>query len=169
MSAEVGKMAMESGSVHGISLNEEHGPFWEGYSNLVTTLANDYPDLLSIRVNYPMSLFAEFIKRAESAMRDQSLDCALQAHAGNGICRIHFLKGTDNENGGERLLAVVEHLLEHCRELGGNLIVERASPSLKPRLPIWGLPRGDQIVMKRIKEQIDPRGIFCPGRLAGEI
>jgi FAD/FMN-containing dehydrogenase len=44
-------------------------------------------------------------------------------------------------------------------------VVEAAPPALKPQLPLWGEPPGGLGLMRRLREQFDPRGIMVPGRL----
>jgi glycolate oxidase FAD binding subunit len=46
----------------------------------------------------------------------------------------------------------------------GNVIVLRCPTAWKRQLPIWGKPRGDRSLMRRVKEAFDPRGVFNPGR-----
>ena len=51
----------------------------------------------------------------------------------------------------------------------GNLIVESCPLPLKQKVDVWGHPRGDYQIMRRLKEEIDPEGILNPGRFAGGI
>jgi FAD/FMN-containing dehydrogenase len=30
---------------------------------------------------------------------------------------------------------------------------------------VWGAPRGDAWLMRRVKDSLDPRGLFNPGRM----
>ena len=46
----------------------------------------------------------------------------------------------------------------------GNLIVTRCPPAWKAALPVWGAPRDDAWLMRRVKDALDPRGLFNPGR-----
>jgi glycolate oxidase FAD binding subunit len=46
----------------------------------------------------------------------------------------------------------------------GNLIVLRCPTPWKRELPVWGVGRGDVWLMRAIKEKLDPRGLFNPGR-----
>jgi FAD/FMN-containing dehydrogenase len=39
----------------------------------------------------------------------------------------------------------------------------------KRQLPVWGRERGDLWLMRRVKEQLDPRHLFNPGRFVGGI
>ncbi len=51
----------------------------------------------------------------------------------------------------------------------GNLIVEAAPRALKEKVSVWGRPRSDTVVMRRLKEKIDPAGVLNPGRFVGGI
>jgi glycolate oxidase FAD binding subunit len=84
----------------------------------------------------------------------------LHGHAGNGI-----LSGYVE---GELTLERAQMLLRTWQELAGaaqgNLIVRRCPSAWKTQLPVWGLARGDTALMRVIKEKLDPRGLFNPGR-----
>ena len=170
MSSEIREMALESGAKGNSYIQEDqHGVFWEGYSNLVPGLSDSYPDLVSFKLNYPISRYLEVIELADSLISDRSLDHALLAHAGSGITMIHILLDQGNTSDLDRIVSVAERLLDRCRAIGGNLVIDRAKPEIKRRLPVWGLSREDLMVMKRIKNQMDPLGVFCPGRFVGRI
>ena len=38
-----------------------------------------------------------------------------------------------------------------------------------PELPVWGRPRGDAWLMRQVKQALDPRRLFNPGRFVGGI
>jgi glycolate oxidase FAD binding subunit len=46
----------------------------------------------------------------------------------------------------------------------GNVVVLRCPPTWKKTLPIWGAPRGDVALMRVVREKLDPRRLFNPGR-----
>jgi glycolate oxidase FAD binding subunit len=85
------------------------------------------------------------------------------------MARIHFLPARGGGEAGERQGSLVKEILERCLALGGNLTVERARPEMKKSLPVWGGQRDDQVIMRRLKEEIDPAGLFSPGRFVGGI
>jgi glycolate oxidase FAD binding subunit len=84
----------------------------------------------------------------------------LQAHAGSGIVIGHA--GADLTP--ERAAAMLKGLLATATAARGNLIVTRCPPAWKAALPVWGAPRGDAGLMRRVKDALDPRGLFNPGR-----
>jgi glycolate oxidase FAD binding subunit len=110
---------------------------------------------LSFVANLLPSEVARFVQRASQD------DVSIQAHAGNGIVRGHLL-------GEHWTLAAarerIEDFLAAAAAARGNLTISRCPVEWKPSLPIWGRPRGDWPLMRRVKEQLDPRGLFNPGR-----
>jgi len=170
MESEIREMALESGAEKDSYLQDhQHQDFWNHYSNLVPGLSECYPDLVSLKLNYPISTYSEVIELADSLISDIQLDYALLAHAGSGVAQIHFLVDQGDTKATDRIALVAERLLDRCKRIGGNLVIERAKPELKQRLPVWGLPREDMILIRRIKKEMDPLGLFCPGRFIGGI
>ena len=52
---------------------------------------------------------------------------------------------------------------------GGAAIVEGCPAALKSQIDVWGEPKGGLPLMRRIKEQLDPKGTLSPGRFVGRI
>jgi glycolate oxidase FAD binding subunit len=84
----------------------------------------------------------------------------LQAHAGNGIVVGHAAGDLTLE----RAQAMLGALHAWAGAVGGNVVVLHCPASWKASLPIWGLPRGDAWLMRTLKEKLDPRRLFNPGR-----
>ncbi len=68
----------------------------------------------------------------------------------------------------ETAAALVERLRRELPE-GAALAVESASPGVKHRIDVFGATRGDFEIMRRLKEQFDPRGVLSPGRMLGRL
>ncbi len=49
------------------------------------------------------------------------------------------------------------------------MVMECAPAPLKQKLDPWGSPREDFLLMKRIKDNVDPLGVLNPGRFLGGI
>jgi FAD/FMN-containing dehydrogenase len=170
MGAEIKEMASVSGAENNVYLPDNpHRIFWDAYSNLVPKLSAQYPEMVSMRLNYPISRYLEVIQSVESICGEQKLERGLQAHTGSGITMIHFLWEPGDRKSADRVVSVAKTLLEKCQSIGGNLVVEKASAVMKQRLPVWGILPQDFVIMKRIKERIDPYGLFSPARFVGGI
>ena len=60
----------------------------------------------------------------------------------------------------------LEHLRATAAGLGGSLVVENASPEIKSEFDSWAVSRSSWGLMKRVKEQLDPKETLSPGRFA---
>jgi glycolate oxidase FAD binding subunit len=70
----------------------------------------------------------------------------------------------------DRAVAVIEHVREIAAAHRGFAIVDAASGDVKRRTgDVFGGSRADIAIMRRLKEQFDPRGILSPGRFVGYI
>jgi glycolate oxidase FAD binding subunit len=89
-------------------------------------------------------------------------NCAIQAHAGNGIIFARF-----SEFKHEDLTKVlVGKLRPAAIQLGGSVVVVRSKlDGLTPHI-VWGGRNDATVLLERIKQQFDPRNILNPGRFA---
>jgi glycolate oxidase FAD binding subunit len=111
-----------------------------------------------------LSFKANLLPGEVAAFCDHALrllpDLSLLAHAGAGIVRGHL--GGDLTL--ERATVILKELQERAVAGKGNVVVTQCASSWKSSLPIRGTARGDAWLMRRVKETLDPRGIFNPGR-----
>jgi glycolate oxidase FAD binding subunit len=75
-----------------------------------------------------------------------------------------------------RIIALPAGAYEAVRRLrataeagGGALILEAAPPEAKSAIGVWGTPRGDFELMRRLKAEMDPKATLSPGRFVGGI
>ena len=143
-----------SARAHGSSA-ERH----DGVSGVLATLneISARADGTVVRAALPIAAQPAF---AATATRLEGF-AQLVADAASGIVRI-VLRGDDPV-----VLAAADALLAAARVCGGSARVERRPESLRGRLGAWGdaEPAG-RVIMRRLKESFDPRGILEPGRSA---
>jgi glycolate oxidase FAD binding subunit len=110
---------------------------------------------LSFKANLLPSAVAALCR--EAAKTD---DMLLQAHAGSGIVRGHFLHPPSLE----QIQALLDTLHRQAVAAQGNIVLPRCPLEWKKQLPVWGRERGDRWLMRDVKQQLDPRNLFNPGR-----
>jgi glycolate oxidase FAD binding subunit len=115
---------------------------------------------LSFKANLLPSAVADFCREADQLHGE----IQLHAHAGSGIVLGH-VSGLSLDTAQELARA----LQEKAVAAQGNLVLPKVPAAWKRSLPVWGLPRGDLALMRRVKEQLDPRRLFNPGRFVGGI
>ncbi len=90
---------------------------------------------------------------------------AVQAHAGNGVVR---MRGLGDWTEDRAAAAIDAHRATAVRD-GGNLIVARCPTPWKDRLRVWGEPRADWALARKVKRALDPRGLMNPGRFVDDL
>ena len=69
----------------------------------------------------------------------------------------------------ERLVDAIEAARRQATEAGGSLVVEAAPVAVKERIDVWGDAGDGLALMRRLKQQFDPRGTLNPGRFFGGV
>ena len=126
-----------------------------------------YPGIITAQLNYPLSQWNDIARFSSETLSANTIHHTLMAHSGNGVCSINLLLEHDDVSPQQRAVEVAGKLFKNCLEAGGNMVIQEAPTDLKQNLPVWGEPSQDMIVMKRIKEQLDPCDVMSPGRYGG--
>jgi glycolate oxidase FAD binding subunit len=145
------------GDIHGLEARagDASVPLWR---SLVEHTASG---ALSFKANLLPQAVAAFCQQAATLAEPMRL----HAHAGSGIVRGHL----EGDLTLERAAAMLKELTDAAVRAEGNLVVTRCPVAWKRQLPVWGRERGDLWLMRRVKEQLDPRNLFNPGRFVGGI
>jgi glycolate oxidase subunit GlcD len=87
-----------------------------------------------------------------------------QAGAGDG--RVRFISSHVETGAG---VSSLQSLRSKAEALGGSLVVERAPEEIKRAFDVWGNAASTSALLRRVKGQLDPQGLFCPGRFVAGI
>lgn len=98
----------------------------------------------------------DFCRQAAASLPD----VLLQARAGNGIVLGHLSGSFDTT----QVAGWLAPLRQAAVAAEGNLTITRCPAAWKRELPVWGEPRGDLWLMRRVRDALDPRRLFNPGR-----
>jgi glycolate oxidase FAD binding subunit len=122
-----------------------------------------------MRLSVLPSMVAETIEHGAGSARQRGLASAWTAHAGVGLVT-GVLSGVEAE---PRDLATVASVLAEWRACahaaGGHASLTWAPLAIKAQLPAWDDAGPAGRIMRRIKEQLDPGGVFNPGRFVAGI
>ena len=168
MRKEILEMAKKNGSNgEGRIEEDQHRMFWRSVSNLEPRLAEQKSGLITAHLTYPLSAWTEIAEFAAKTLSEKSIDYTVLIHAGNGSAMINLL--LDSGDAGKEAIAAdaVQALLNECVAKNGNMTIRRSPGQMKSKLPVWGELRSDFVLMKRIKEQLDPSSLMSPGRFVG--
>jgi len=168
--SEMGARGRKHGGLDVITLDAEgHDDFWTGIRDFAQGLTKEYPNIISLKSNVLIAKSAELLGNYEKIARGLGLDCAFINRCGNGILYSHLLVGEDLDSRIDSLVDLIMQFTSEASQYEGNLVVESSLPSIKERVDVWGKPRSDYRLVRGIKAQIDPAGIFNPGRFIGGV
>jgi glycolate oxidase FAD binding subunit len=138
-----------------------NGPDAETWVRTLT----DFPLADGLGVSWKANLLpaetADFLLRADRLEPRPFLS----AHAGNGIVCGHFPAETPVD----RVRSGLGALLRLAHSASGNVVVTRCPSAWKATLPVWGNSTGDRKLMRAVKDKLDPRRVFNPGRFVDGI
>jgi glycolate oxidase FAD binding subunit len=118
--------------------------------------------MLSLRVSVPPSRVAD---TAESLDRRFAGEAAmLSATVSVGLLRVDLKPAS-----GARASAIIGEATEIARRRGGFVFVDAAPVESKREIDVFGAERADIEIMRRLKQEFDPKRILAPGRFAGRI
>ena len=118
------------------------------------TDASMHRALFLLRADLPIDKVRNFVEAAAGATQTESL------FADFGCGRVRAGMADLSEDTWERLCA-------HARDLDGHILLEKAPDDFKKRQDVYGPSRTAWKVMHKVKEALDPKNIFAPGRLPG--
>ncbi len=107
------------------------------------------------KANLLPSAVADFCRQADEV----APSIRLQAHAGSGIVTGQLPEPLTLE----QARAMLERLAGPAAA-PGNLVLPLCPPPWKRILPVWGRPRDDAGLMRKVSQALDPRQLFNPGR-----
>ncbi|MDQ2715902.1 MAG: FAD-binding oxidoreductase [Chloroflexota bacterium] len=150
-------LARQHGALIGDDLmEEEQERFWQ-------VVREHLQGSVTCKAAIPVNQVVSYLQTVEHICRQQNLEAAIVAHAGNGVLFIELRPGDATA----RLAEAITALRQHAKDARGSLVVERCPVGLKRRISVWGEPGSDFSMMQRLKHQFDPKGTFVQGRFVG--
>ncbi|MBI2171647.1 MAG: FAD-binding oxidoreductase [Chloroflexi bacterium] len=122
---------------------------------------------LLVRLGCLPSQVGELSQGIEEMMLRELHQGSLVVGPGRGVAKVFMpgLKWADADTAG----TAVEALRGLAAGVQGYAVVERCPLPAKATLDVWGNPGDGLALMRRLKEQMDPRGVLNPGRYVGGI
>lgn len=128
----------------------------------IMSMLTDFPLMrrspLSFRANVLPSQLAEFLAVAGK------YQVMLLAHADGVVDGMAHPEIT-----ADQAREWIGALRRHAIGAQGNLILTSCPEAWQAELDVWGEPRGDLWLMKSVKQRLDPKNVFNPGRFVGGI
>lgn len=168
--SEMSEMSKKHGVLEAVTLDsEKHQAFWIAIRDFSKGLTEKCPNLISLKSNFLISKSGEMLGSYEKIADEFGMDCAFICHSGNGILYSYILAEKNLRSKIESFVELIGKLTSEAVKNEGNLVVESSPLLIKKKVDVWGQFRSDYLVVRRLKEQIDPAGILNIGRFVGGI
>jgi glycolate oxidase FAD binding subunit len=120
-------------------------------------------DGTGIKVTASLTGVGPVLAAAHALAAEHGVELAVTASAA-GV--LHAGAGADGDPAA--IAAVVDGLRAAAAPYGGTAAVLTAPPAVRARVDLWGPVPGLDL-MRRLKHELDPRGLLSPGRFVGGI
>ncbi len=168
--SDLSDLAKQKGSLQpSVLQSDSHSSFWKAVRDFPARVKQDGKPFLSLKSNFLVSRCGEVIARYEQMANDSGMEIALICHSGNGILYSYLFVDPKGRKKSDSLFALIEEYSSVVRGYEGQLMVELSPSEVKKKIDVWGGWRPDYEVMRKIKREIDPKGILNPGRFVGGI
>ncbi len=118
------------------------------------------PADLSMRISVLPSAVSDVVEELDGAFSDAATSSTVSA----GLVRMQCVLA-DDDSARTAIAAVQTVVARH----GGSLVIDAASPAIKREIDVFGPTRDDFAIMRRLKDELDPRRTLAPGRFAGRL
>jgi FAD/FMN-containing dehydrogenase len=139
-----------------VELDFDDQSFWRN----LAAAPIEYHQSLIWRASARPSQFCQFI----SAVRERDVGRFSSSVWQAGIAEGRLRMIAQEREQGPLQISELNLLRDMAQSLGGSLIIESASTQTKTTIDPWGNHGSSKTVFKRIKDALDPDGIFSPGR-----
>ena len=157
-----GQVAEEKNAASVSSVTDEQ-KFWRALANIPSTLVENFPDALLLRVSVPPKEFQNGLRLLFANATAQNTSAPrLFAHAALASIYASF------DGDPAALTALIPALRTQLHEIGGHLLIENTSSALSG-LDKWQETGASFKMMQSLKKKFDPNDILNPGRFVGGI
>ena len=140
----------------------------ETWPRLARAAADAFSASVVMRLSVLPTQVAEVMEQGRARARDRGLSSAWTAHAGVGVVTAAL-----SLDGGRQDVAAVAEIVRAWREIArafaGFAVLDAAPLAVKEAVGVWDDAGGAGRIMRRIKEELDPKNVLNPGRFVGNI
>ncbi|HEX8442578.1 MAG TPA: FAD-linked oxidase C-terminal domain-containing protein [Allosphingosinicella sp.] len=116
----------------------------------------------------PISRLAEAIAQAQSAIAEKGLLAPILGHVGDGNFHVFFVLHPDDERAWAAAHEVNDAMIEHALSVGGTCTGEHGIGIGKREALVREHGSEAVLLMRRIKDELDPNGLLNPMKLFGD-
>ena len=117
----------------------------------------------------PISHLADAIGRVQSQVAEAGLLAPILGHVGDGNFHVFFVLAPDDAEAWMKAREVNEAMVEHALSVGGTCTGEHGIGIGKRGALVREHGAGAVALMRRLKDALDPHGLFNPGKLFEDV
>lgn len=144
---------------------QETEALWAARKALSPALRNIAPKKINEDVAVPVSRMAELISGLQEIAKRHGITNVNFGHAGNGNIHVNLLVDPDNAEQMKRAEPCLHEVFKLVLSLDGTLSGEHGVGIEKRRFMTLEFNQVQLDIMRRIKQQFDPKGLLNPGKL----
>jgi glycolate oxidase FAD binding subunit len=165
--AEISDSAKKDGATSiKVLKGAEERNFWIRVRDFSVDMEKEFGIPVVLKSNFVISKHIELLETHEKMAQAAGINAAFIVRAGNGIFYTYVLEKAEKTSG---LSEFIGKLTAEAVKYEGNLVIESCPREIKEKVSVWGQQRKDQVIMRRLKENMDPQGVLNPGRFVGGI
>ena len=164
---EIRSLCNAAGALNIASLSEESTMrSWRriadfGWDNATCPIA-------SVKITCPPANMVDLKAKIDLLCKPPNMELAIIGHPGYGSTIISLFNLGDTYDNAT-ITEVASHLREMCKQVDGQMTIQKLPTQLKHRLDVWNDVGSSLLIMRELKRQYDPKGILNPGRFVGGI
>ena len=120
------------------------------------------PRALSLRISVMPSRVGDAMQVLDRRLTGGSAQLSATVTAG-------LIRASLEANSDGHALAVIDAAREVATQFDGSMVIDAAPAAVKRESDVFGPARSDFAIMKRLKDEFDPKRILSPGRFAGRL
>ena len=149
---------------HFLTLNETEGAdLWHYLGQSIPVLLEASPSVAIFKISAPPARLAPLLQQLSALADQSSLEHAALARA-CGVLYFALLPNSGDLASLQRLTESASRIFSFCASENASASLPWCPIALKRSVNVWGPPRPDFALMRRLKSAFDPQNIFAPGR-----
>jgi D-lactate dehydrogenase (cytochrome) len=156
-----------SGALHFASDTESRGSLWRARHQMLWATKAIMPGCVAWTTDIcvPISHLTQAIGRAKAAIMEAGLFAPILGHVGDGNFHVIFPLMPDDQASWDKARRVNEAMIDHALSVGGTCTGEHGIGIGKRSAMLREHGSESIALMRRIKDAIDPTGLFNPGKI----
>ena len=164
---DLARMARDSAAEAFQSLTDEEKRMLLGrLREFVRHVQETHPEATIFRISALPTTIAGLMEQLAAIAKRMELASCSVVRAGS---MIYFALWRETGESESNLKRACGEIFAAVEGVGGWALIEWCPTEQKRQVNVWGTPRGDFELMKRMKKVFDPAGILSPGRFVGGI